>query len=203
MRFTETSIPGVTVIDPTPHHDDRGRFMRAWCAREFADYGIHFIPLQANMGMSGRKGTLRGMHFQDASAPESKLVRCTQGAIFDVAVDLRPNSSTFARWFGVELTPENGRMLFLPEFCAHGYQTMKDNSEMHYMASALFTPSAAHGVRFDDPAFAIRWPLPPTIVSEQDRTWPLLNVTLLAQLNTNRNDDTKVIAGSSFPEKES
>lgn len=203
MRFTETPISGVMVIDPIPHQDGRGRFMRAWCAREFADHGIRFIPLQANMGLSLRKGTLRGLHFQDASAPEAKLVRCTRGAIFDVAVDLRPGSSTFAQWFGVELTAENGRMLFLPELCAHGYQTLEDNTEMYYMASAMYTPSAARGIRFDDPAFAIGWPLPPTPVSEQDRQWPMLDSTLVIKLNTNRDDGPEVVVGSSVTEKES
>lgn len=178
MRFTATSIAGVTVIDPTPHQDDRGRFMRAWCSQEFAEHNIRFTPLQANMGRSSRKGTLRGMHYQDASAPEAKLVRCTRGVMFDVAVDLRPGSPTFAQWFGVELSQENGRMLFLPELCAHGYQTLEDATEMHYMASALYTPSAAHGVRFDDPSLNIEWPLQPTAISEQDRNWPLLSQRL-------------------------
>jgi dTDP-4-dehydrorhamnose 3,5-epimerase len=178
VRFTETSIPGVTIIDPTPPLDDRGRFMRAWCAREFAEHGIRFAPLQANMALSSLRGTLRGLHFQDASAPEAKLVRCTRGAMFDVAVDLRPDSPTFAKWFGVELTQENGRMLFLPELCAHGYQTLEDATEMHYMASAVYTPSAVRGVRFDDPSLKIQWPLQPTAISEQDRNWPLLNSTV-------------------------
>lgn len=181
MRFTETSIPGVTIIDPTPHQDDRGRFMRAWCAKEFSDHGLRFTPLQANMGLSSLKGTLRGLHFQDASAPEAKLVRCTRGAMFDVAVDLRPNSPSFGKWFGIELTPENGRMLFLPELCAHGYQTLEDATEMHYMASAVYTPSAARGVRFDDPNLNIQWPLQPTAISEQDRHWPLLDPALLVK----------------------
>jgi dTDP-4-dehydrorhamnose 3,5-epimerase len=163
------------VIDPTPHQDDRGRFMRAWCDREFAEHGIRFTPLQANLGRSNRKGTLRGLHFQDSSAPEAKLVRCTRGSIFDVAVDLRPGSPTFAQWFGVGLSEEDGRMLFLPELCAHGYQTLEDNTEMHYMASAVYTPSAVRGIRFDDPVLAIRWPVKPTSISEQDRNWPLLD----------------------------
>jgi dTDP-4-dehydrorhamnose 3,5-epimerase len=163
------------VIGPTPYQDDRGRFMRAWCCREFAEHGIRFTPVQANMGRSDRKGTLRGLHFQDASAPEAKLVRCTRGSIFDVAVDLRPGSPTFAQWFGVELSEEDGSMLFLPELCAHGYQTLEDNTEMHYMASAVYTPSAVRGIRFDDPVLAIPWPVKPTSISEQDRNWPLLD----------------------------
>jgi dTDP-4-dehydrorhamnose 3,5-epimerase len=162
------------VIDPNPRADDRGRFMRAWCAGEFGEQGIHFVPVQANMGFSKKKGTIRGMHFQEAPALEAKLVRCTRGVMFDLALDLRPDSPTYRQWFGVELSAENGRMLFVPENCAHGYQTLEDATEMHYMTSALYTPSAAHGVRFDDPAFNIHWPLPATVISEQDRNWPLV-----------------------------
>lgn len=121
MLFVETSIDGAWVIEPTPQQDGRGRFMRAWCACEFENYGVAFIPVQANMGFSLTKGTVRGMHFQEAPALEGKLVRCTRGAIFDVVLDLRPGSATYGRWYGVELTPENGRMLYLPENCAHGY----------------------------------------------------------------------------------
>jgi dTDP-4-dehydrorhamnose 3,5-epimerase len=174
MRFTETDVIGARVIDPTPHADSRGRFLRAWCAREFAEHGIRFTPVQANMGLSVLKGTTRGMHFQNAPALEAKIVRCTRGAMFDVVLDLREESVTYRRWHGVELSAENGRMLFVPEGCAHGYQTLEDSTEMHYMASEYYTPSAASGVRFDDPVFGIDWPLAATLVSEQDRTWPLL-----------------------------
>jgi dTDP-4-dehydrorhamnose 3,5-epimerase len=174
MRFSETSVMGARVIDPAPHTDERGRFMRAWCAREFAEQGITFTPVQANMGLSVHKGTTRGMHFQNAPALEAKLVRCTRGAMFDVVLDLRPNSPSYLRWHGVELSAENGRMLFVPEGCAHGYQTIEDSTEMHYMASEYYTPSAASGVRFDDPAFGIQWPMAATLVSEQDRSWPLV-----------------------------
>jgi dTDP-4-dehydrorhamnose 3,5-epimerase len=162
-------------IDPSPYQDDRGRFMRAWCAREFAEHGINFVPVQANMGLNIRKGTMRGMHYQTEPALEAKLVRCTRGAIFDVVVDLRPASSTYGKWFGTELSADNGRMLYLPEGCGHGYQTLQDNTEMHYMASAYYTPDAARGVRFDDPAFNILWPLAVSVISEQDRNWPLLH----------------------------
>lgn len=173
MHFTETQIAGAKIIDPAPHADDRGRFMRAWCSKEFAENGISFTPVQANMGYSFRKGTIRGMHFQTSTAPEAKLVRCTRGSMFDVVLDLRPESPSYGRWYGVELSAGNGRMLFLPELCAHGYQTLEDDTEMHYMASAYYTPAAAKGVRFDDPAFMIEWPLTATAVSEQDRNWPL------------------------------
>jgi dTDP-4-dehydrorhamnose 3,5-epimerase len=173
MRFTETNIFGAKVIDPSPHEDERGRFMRAWCLREFSDHGIDFHPVQANMGFSLLKGTTRGMHFQEAPALEAKLVRCTRGSIFDVVLDLRPDSPTYRGWHGTELSAKNGRMLYVPEQCAHGYQTLEDETEMHYMASQFYTPTSARGVRYDDPAFNILWPLPATSVSEQDRNWPL------------------------------
>ena len=174
MLFVETCVAGARVIDPNLHRDDRGRFFRAWCAREFAEHGLDFVPVQANMGFSVRKGTLRGMHFQKAPAPEAKLVRCTRGAIFDVVLDLRPESPSYRKWYGAELNAENGRMLYVPEHCAHGYQTLEDGTEMYYMASQFYTPSAVRGVRFDDPMFSIRWPLTPTVISEQDRNWPLI-----------------------------
>jgi dTDP-4-dehydrorhamnose 3,5-epimerase len=174
MRFSKTCVISAMVIDPTPHEDDRGRFMRAWCTREFSEHGLKFSPVQANMAFSVKKGTVRGMHFQEAPALEAKLVRCTKGSVFDVVLDLRPASSSFGKWYGTELSPENGRMLYVPEQCAHGYQTLEENTETHYMTSAFYTPSAAHGVRFDDPLFAIQWPLAPTVVSEQDLNWPLV-----------------------------
>ncbi len=174
MRFTQASIPGVWTIDPDSHEDERGRFFRAWCAREFAEHAISFTPVQANMGFSVRKGTVRGMHFQVAPAPEAKLVRCTRGAMFDVALDLRTDSPTYGQWFGAELSSDNGRSLYLPENCAHGYQTLEDSTEMHYMSSAFYTPNAAKGVRFDDPSFGIEWPEIITVLSEQDRNWPLV-----------------------------
>ncbi len=176
MRFAETGLDGARVIDPSPHEDDRGRFMRAWCAREFAEHGLHFVPVQANMGFSVQKGTIRGMHYQTAPAPEAKLVRCTRGAIFDVTLDLRPNSRTYRKWFGIELTAENGRMLYVPENCAHGYQTLEQCTEMYYMTSTFYEPAAVRGVRFDDPAFNIRWPLDASVVSEQDRNWQLVQL---------------------------
>jgi dTDP-4-dehydrorhamnose 3,5-epimerase len=174
VYFTKIDILGARVIDPNPHEDDRGRFLRAWCAREFEENGLEFLPVQANMGLGVQKGTVRGMHFQQAPAPEAKLVRCTRGAIFDVVLDLRPESPTYCKWYGVELTAENSRMLYVPEYCAHGYQTLEENTEMHYMTSAFYAPGAARGVRFDDPAFQIKWPLVATIVSDQDRNWPLV-----------------------------
>ena len=176
MHFTETAIAGAWVIDPSPHQDHRGRFLRAWCAREFSEHGVDFVPVQANLAFSIVKGTIRGMHLQVAPAIEAKLVRCTRGAVYDVVLDLRPGSATYRQWRGVELSAANGRMLYVPENCAHGCQSLEDTTDIYYMASEFFTPDAARGVRFDDPAFAIRWPLAPTLVSDQDRRWPLVAV---------------------------
>ncbi|HLJ77269.1 MAG TPA: dTDP-4-dehydrorhamnose 3,5-epimerase family protein [Acidobacteriaceae bacterium] len=175
LHLTPAPVAGSYLIDSVLRRDDRGYFGRAWCLREFADAGINFVPVQANIGSSIRKGTLRGMHLQVPPALEAKLVRCMRGSLFDVLVDLRPESPTYLRWYGAELTAENCRMLYVPEGCAHGYQTLEDNTDLYYMTSQFFTPGAARGVRFDDPAFGIEWPLPPTIISEQDRNWPLLN----------------------------
>jgi dTDP-4-dehydrorhamnose 3,5-epimerase len=174
MEFTPTPVIGAMVIDPSLREDERGRFFRAWCSQEFAEHGLKFVPVQANMGFSTRKGTTRGMHFQIAPALEAKLVRCTRGSMFDVALDLRDGSPSYGKWYGTVLSAENGRMLYVPEGCAHGYQTLEDSTEMHYMTSAVYAPTAAKGVRFDDPAFEIKWPLEATAVSEQDRGWPLV-----------------------------
>jgi dTDP-4-dehydrorhamnose 3,5-epimerase len=173
VHFHETAIRGVWVIDPAPIEDERGRFMRAWCVREFAERGIEFEPVQANMGFSARKGTVRGMHFQLPPADESKLVRCTRGRMFDVALDLRRESPTFRQWHGVELSADNGRMLLVPRGCAHGYQSLEDATEMFYMTTAFYDPGAARGVRFDDPEYQVRWPTEATVISDQDRGWPL------------------------------
>lgn len=177
MNFIKTGLAGVWVIEPSPHKDERGRFMRAWCVREFQEHGLDFLPVQANLGFSRQKGTTRGMHFQEAPALEAKLVRCTRGSMFDVAVDLRPGSSSYGKWYGIELSAENGRMLYVPEQCAHGYQTLEDNTEMHYMTSQFYTPQAVRGVAFDDPSFKIEWPLTATVVSEQDRNWPMVTLS--------------------------
>ncbi len=174
MKFVECDVNNAWVIEPAPREDERGRFMRAWCLQEFAAHGIEFVPVQANMGFSIRKGTIRGLHYQVAPALEAKLVRCTSGAIFDVAVDLRPGSPTRGAWFGVTLSAANGRMLYVPEGCAHGCQSLEDNTEIHYMTSAVYSPQHVRGARYDDPAFGIRWPLPVSAISEQDRGWSLI-----------------------------
>jgi dTDP-4-dehydrorhamnose 3,5-epimerase len=175
MNFTQCPIVDAWLIEPTPHRDFRGRFMRAWCSKEFAQKGIKFTPVQANMGYSKSKGTVRGMHYQVAPADEAKLVRCTKGSLFDVVLDLRPSSPSYRSWFGATLSAENGQMLFIPEGCAHGCQSLEDDTEFMYFASADFSPSHATGVRHDDPAFRIAWPQPTTLVSDQDRNWPLVN----------------------------
>jgi len=174
MNFQECKIGGAWIIEPSPHEDVRGRFMRAWCRNEFAEHGIEFTPLQANMAFSAQKGTIRGLHYQVSPALEAKLVRCTRGEIFDVVVDVRPASPTYGAWYGTCLSAENGRMLYVPEGCAHGCQSTEDNSEIYYLASAVFSPNEARGIRYDDPAFQVRWPLPVTQISAQDTNWPLV-----------------------------
>lgn len=174
MKFLPVTVAGASLIEPTPHQDARGRFMRAWCARELAEQGIAFVPLQANMGQSAHRGTVRGLHYQVAPALEAKLVRCTRGAVYDVVVDLRSGSATYRSWYGVELSADNGRMLYVPEGCAHGCQALHDASEIYYMTSAYYSPTEVRGLRHDDPAIGIRWPLEVPSLSEQDRNWPLL-----------------------------
>lgn len=174
MKFLQCDVAGARVVEPTPHQDARGRFMRAWCQREFADAGIEFEPLQANMGLSVHSGTIRGLHYQVSPALEAKLVRCTRGSLFDVVVDLRPESPTYRCWYGIDLSADDGRMLYVPEGCAHGCQSTTDDTEILYMTSAFYAPDAVRGVRYDDGAFGIRWPMPVTVVSEQDRNWPLM-----------------------------
>lgn len=173
MFFSECAVAGARVIDPDPRSDERGRFMRAWCREEFGAHGLHFLPLQANVAVSWRKGTLRGLHYQVAPALEAKLVRCTRGAVFDVVVDMRPQSPTFRCWHGERLSAENGRMLYVPECCAHGCVSLEDDTEIYYLTSAVYAPASVRGVRFDDPAFGIQWPVDVTALSEQDRNWPL------------------------------
>jgi dTDP-4-dehydrorhamnose 3,5-epimerase len=171
MIFTQTKIPGVFIVELEKRQDDRGYFARAWCAREFSD---HRLPqfVQTNMSASRRKGTIRGLHYQLAPHGEAKYMRCIRGAIFDVAVDLRPDSPTFRQWFGIELSADNRKAVFVPEGLAHGYQALTDDAEVIYSSSCAYTPGAERGIRFDDPAFRIAWPIRPAIVSEKDQKWP-------------------------------
>ena len=172
MKFTETGLQGAYVIHPTRITDHRGYFARAFCQSEFGALGLRRDVAQVNVAFNPTAGTLRGMHYQEAPHAEAKLVRCTRGALFDVVVDLRPGSPTQGRWFGTELSAENGVQLYAPEGCAHGYQTLMPDSEICYLTSASYAPAAARGVRFDDPAFGIAWPLPVSAISDADRQWP-------------------------------
>jgi dTDP-4-dehydrorhamnose 3,5-epimerase len=173
--FRATPLDGAYVVEQERHADERGFFARTWAAEELAERGLDVRVAHMNTSFNARAGTLRGMHLQAPPHAEAKLVRCTSGALFDVAVDLRPDSPTFRRWIGVELTPENGRALYIPAGCAHGCQTLADRTEVLYHISAGHHPASARGVRWDDPAFAIEWPEPPAggwIMAERDRTWP-------------------------------
>jgi dTDP-4-dehydrorhamnose 3,5-epimerase len=173
MIFEETKLPGAFVLDLERRGDDRGFFARTWCANELAGHGLNTRLVQANMSWNPRKGTVRGMHFQRAPHAETKLVRATRGAIYDVIIDLREESPTFAEWVGVELSAENGRALYVPEGFAHGFQTLVSDCEVHYLVTEFYTPSAEGGVRWNDPAFGIEWPDPENaFVSEKDAGWP-------------------------------
>jgi len=172
MDFKETGISGAVVVDLTPHSDERGFFARAWCQQEFEAHGLNPRLVQCNISFNRWKGTLRGLHFQVPPSEETKLVRCTSGAIFDVVLDLRPASPTFLKHFGVTLSAENRRGLYVPEGCAHGFQTLSDDTEVFYHMSEFFNPGAARGVRWDDAAFGIRWPHPVSVMSERDRRYP-------------------------------
>lgn len=172
MEFTETKLTGAFVLRLKKIEDARGYFGRTWCRDELRQHGLNPEIVQTNTGFSHKRGTLRGLHFQRAPHAEVKVMRCTRGAIFDVIVDLRADSPTRGQWFGLELTPDNGLMLYAPEGFAHGYQTLEDNAEMYYNTSQMYAPKAATGVRFNDPAFGIAWPLPVSVISDADRAWP-------------------------------
>jgi dTDP-4-dehydrorhamnose 3,5-epimerase len=173
MRFIHTKLVGVFVIEMELRQDNRGFFARSWCSKEFEAQGLLPRIAQINVGFTSRKAGLRGLHFQTAPHAESKTVRCTRGSVFDVALDLRPDSPTHKQWLGCELTADNHRMLYIPEGCAHGYQTLVDDSEVEYLTTQFYSPDSARGVRFDDPAFGIAWPLPIAIISEADKSWPV------------------------------
>lgn len=172
MFFTETELAGAYIIDLDRREDNRGFFARTWAQEEFEAHGLNTRVVQANMSYNHTRGTLRGMHYQRAPYAETKLVRCVQGAIYDVIIDLRPESATYKRWIGVELTAENRRALFIPEGFAHGFQTLADNSDVTYQVSEFYTPGAEGGIRYNDPAFEIQWPLEVTVISEKDKQWP-------------------------------
>jgi dTDP-4-dehydrorhamnose 3,5-epimerase len=173
MKLLPTPLAGAWLIDLERHEDERGYFARAWCEHEFAAHGIPMRVAQCNVSFNRRRGTLRGMHYQAAPHAEAKIVRCPRGAIYDVILDLRPGSPTFRKWFAAELTAENQRMMFVPEGFAHGLQTLVDDTEVFYLMSEFFHPDAARGVRWDDPAFGIEWPIADPVLSERDRNFPL------------------------------
>ena len=172
MIFRETKLPGAFAIDLEPKTDERGFFVRTWCQHEFAAHGLNTKLAQCSVSFNTRKGTLRGMHYQLAPHAESKLVRCTRGAIYDVIVDLRPQSPKFKDSFGIVLTAEKRNMLYVPEGCAHGFLTLEEGTEVFYQISEFQSPESARGVRFDDPAFGIAWPEKVEVISERDRNYP-------------------------------
>jgi dTDP-4-dehydrorhamnose 3,5-epimerase len=173
--FTETPLPGAYVIDLERRGDTRGFFARTFCAREFAEHGLATDFVQGNMSLSAGAGTLRGLHYQHAPAEETKLMRCVQGAMWDVIVDVRPDSPTRLQGFGVELSAENGRALYVPKGFAHGFQTLLPDTVAFYMVDAFYTPGAEDGFRHDDPALGLDWPLAVTEISGKDRSWPLID----------------------------
>ena len=172
MIFTPTTLPGAWIIQPERHADERGFFARTWCSHEFERHGLNPHVVQCSISYNSRKGVLRGLHYQVAPFAEAKLIRCTQGAIYDVIVDLRIASATFTRHFGMELTAENRSMLYVPEGCAHGFVTLEAGTEVLYQMSQIYSPDHARGVRWDDPAFGIDWPVSHPILLDRDRTYP-------------------------------
>jgi dTDP-4-dehydrorhamnose 3,5-epimerase len=171
MIFTETRFKGVFVIELDKKEDERGFFARSWCQQEFDEHGLNPRLVQCNISYNAKKGTLRGMHYQVDPYCEAKLVRCTRGAIFDVILDLRPTSPTFEQWLAVNLTEVNYKMLYIPESLAHGFQTLVDETEVFYQMSEFHHPECARGIRWDDPAFGINWPLVNPIISKKDKMY--------------------------------
>jgi dTDP-4-dehydrorhamnose 3,5-epimerase len=172
MKFDQTPLPGVYLIDLQPIEDARGFFARAFCRREFEEHRLNPAIAQCNFAFNHQCGTVRGLHYQVEPAREVKLVRCIAGAIFDVIIHLRADSSTYGRWFGVELSARYRRALYVPEGFAHGYLTLADNSEIQYMVSEFYTPELERGIRWNDPAFKIEWPMTPRVISGKDASHP-------------------------------
>jgi dTDP-4-dehydrorhamnose 3,5-epimerase len=175
MTFLETPLNGAFVVDLEPQADERGFFARVWCAEELADHGLDTTIAQASLSYNRCRGTLRGLHYRVAPHAESKIVRCIRGAIYDVVVDLRPGSASYCQWFSLELTSDNRKSIYIPEGCAHGFQTLEDHTEVLYLMSKPYAPEAERGLRWDDRAIGITWPDVKTrIMCERDRNWPLL-----------------------------
>ncbi|HEX6239725.1 MAG TPA: dTDP-4-dehydrorhamnose 3,5-epimerase [Polyangiales bacterium] len=172
MKFVTTKLAGAFVIELEPHRDERGFFSRSWCEDEFGAQGLATRMVQSNVSLNVRKGTLRGLHFQRHPHEEVKLVRCTRGKIFDVMVDLRPESPTYKQWVGAELTEDNHTMLYVPRRFAHGFITLTETAEVFYQVSHVYNREAASGALWNDPAFGIEWPIEPSLISPADRSWP-------------------------------
>lgn len=172
MIFRETELAGAYIIDPEKHQDSRGFFARVWCQKEFEAHGLAANVVQGNTSFNARAGTLRGMHYQAAPHQETKMVRCTRGALYDVIIDLRPESPTYKRWIGVELTAGNYRMLYVPADFAHGFITLEDATEVTYLVSEFYTPGFERGLRWNDPAIGIDWPRSVAAISDKDAAWP-------------------------------
>jgi dTDP-4-dehydrorhamnose 3,5-epimerase len=172
MRFLKTELHGAWLVDVEPIFDHRGFFSRTFCQREFAARGLETNFVQHSLSYSAERGTLRGMHFHAPPHGEVKIVECTKGAIFDVIIDIRPLSPTFGQWRSFDLTAENRRQLYIPKGFAHGFETLSGDTEVRYLISAFYEPSAASGLRHDDPAFAIPWPLPVAVIAGNDQLWP-------------------------------
>lgn len=168
MKFIPTGLAGAWIVEPERLEDERGYFARTFCREEFGAHGLNPELVQCNVSFNAKKSTLRGMHYQASPHEEAKLVRCTRGAIFDVIIDIRPASTTFKKWFSAELSAVNGRALYVPEGFAHGFQSLEDGSEVFYQMSAAYSPDAARGVRWNDPAFGIHWPMTDPVVSQRD-----------------------------------
>lgn len=177
MKFIEIPLAGAYTVDLEPFLDERGLFARTFCQNEFASIGFHKQIVQINHSLTGKTGTIRGMHYQVPPACEAKIIRCVRGNVFDVMVDIRKGSPTFLQWHGVELSKDNMRMVYIPEGFAHGFQTLTDDAELIYHHSAFYSPEDARGLRFDDPALAIEWPLPPSVVSPRDQNYPFMDKT--------------------------
>jgi dTDP-4-dehydrorhamnose 3,5-epimerase len=171
MKFVETELKGAYVVELQPISDCRGFFSRAFCGREFEAHGLKPAVAQVNASFNYKRGTMRGMHYQLPPAAETKLVRCTAGAVFDVIVDLRPKSPTYLQHFGIELSAQNRKALYVPEMFAHGYLTLTDGAEVLYQVGEFYTPGCERGLRYDDPRIAIKWPVPIEVISEKDSSW--------------------------------
>ena len=171
MIFRETNVEGVFEINPEPQQDERGFFARTWCQREFDEHGLNSRLVQCSISFSRRRGTLRGLHCQAKPCQEAKLIRCTRGAIYDVALDLRSHSPTYKAWVAATLTAENRQMLYVPEGCAHGFMTLEENTEVCYQMSEYYNAESGRGVRWNDPAFRIAWPGKVEVISERDRNY--------------------------------